>query len=615
MLLRVLACSAVLCTVAGSTLAQGPLTSEVSYQGRLTDGGLTPTGVYDLQFRLFDDPAGGSQVGNTAFEDNVQVTGGLFTASPDFGPEAFGQSKQLWVQVEVRPGASAGAFTAMLPRQRMLSAPVASGLRVPFAMNVASAQTPFTLNNAANGRTMEVTNTDASSLYHVLKTESSGVTYAQGAYNLASGGALYAFSAGFQPTFRVDNSATIGDAGIAVGLWGDTIGLQIEGLATDATKPGIEVLLPSTADSLIGGKFSLTGNAGTGATALRGEILGDLASANSTAVEAINTRGYGVAATSVSGWAIKAETTRGSYAIRGDNAGGSIAVGGVLTSASTLINQAGVLGWQFAPAGSGYGVWGYAQSPTAVAVRSERQATTGTSASLYATNPSVDANAVGVHSVMTATTGGSLAAAVHGESKSTSLFGVGVWGSHAGTGYGVYGTAASGGYGLIGVCGVDGNNNGWSGFFSSRVYVGTQLGIGVVRPAFPIEHNSGARLTAGGVWTNASDRNLKENIAPVDPSDVLARVVSMPVAAWNYKVEGKEVQHIGPMAQDFKIAFGLGDSDKVIATVDADGVALAAIQGLNKKLEAKDVEMAALRARLAALEEKLARLIDRQTEK
>ncbi len=59
MLVRVLACSAVLCTVAGTTLAQGPLTSEVSYQGRLMDGGLTPTGLYDLQFRLFDDPAAG----------------------------------------------------------------------------------------------------------------------------------------------------------------------------------------------------------------------------------------------------------------------------------------------------------------------------------------------------------------------------------------------------------------------------------------------------------------------------------------------------------------------------------------------------------------------------
>jgi cell division protein FtsB len=39
------------------------------------------------------------------------------------------------------------------------------------------------------------------------------------------------------------------------------------------------------------------------------------------------------------------------------------------------------------------------------------------------------------------------------------------------------------------------------------------------------------------------------------------------------------------MAQDFHAAFGLGADDKHIATVGADGVALAAIQGLNRKLE------------------------------
>jgi hypothetical protein len=150
------------------------------------------------------------------------------------------------------------------------------------------------------------------------------------------------------------------------------------------------------------------------------------------------------------------------------------------------------------------------------------------------------------------------------------------------------------------------------------------LGLGVLTPAFPIEHSSGARLTASGVWTNASDRNLKENITPVDPSDVLARVVSMPVSVWNYKVDA-EAKHIGPMAQDFKSAFGLGDSDKVIGTVDADGVALAAIQGLNKKLEAKDAEIDALKtqmnaqnaaneARIKALEEAIAKVIAAQKE-
>ena len=53
-------------------------------------------------------------------------------------------------------------------------------------------------------------------------------------------------------------------------------------------------------------------------------------------------------------------------------------------------------------------------------------------------------------------------------------------------------------------------------------------------------------------------------------------------------------------------ALGLGHDDKHIATVDADGVALAAIQGLNQKLEAevktKDARIAALEQRLSALE-------------
>ncbi|RME90510.1 MAG: hypothetical protein D6766_13150, partial [Verrucomicrobia bacterium] len=52
------------------------------------------------------------------------------------------------------------------------------------------------------------------------------------------------------------------------------------------------------------------------------------------------------------------------------------------------------------------------------------------------------------------------------------------------------------------------------------------------------------------------------------------------------------------MAQDFHAAFGLGTDDRHIATVDADGVALAAIQGLNQKLETRMQKAAAQRRRL-----------------
>jgi hypothetical protein len=76
----------------------------------------------------------------------------------------------------------------------------------------------------------------------------------------------------------------------------------------------------------------------------------------------------------------------------------------------------------------------------------------------------------------------------------------------------------------------------------------------------------------------------------------------VPVSVWNYKSQNPSIRHMGPMAQDLHAAFGLGESDKGIATIDADGVALAAIQGLNAKLE---TENAALRAQSAAQEERL----------
>jgi len=111
-----------------------------------------------------------------------------------------------------------------------------------------------------------------------------------------------------------------------------------------------------------------------------------------------------------------------------------------------------------------------------------------------------------------------------------------------------------------------------------------------------------ARLTNGGTWTNASDRNNKENITAVDAREVLEKVATMPIARWNYKIESDSTQHIGPMAQDFHAAFGLGDSEKSIATIDADGVALAAIQGLNEIVKEKDCRISELEERLAKLE-------------
>jgi hypothetical protein len=113
----------------------------------------------------------------------------------------------------------------------------------------------------------------------------------------------------------------------------------------------------------------------------------------------------------------------------------------------------------------------------------------------------------------------------------------------------------------------------------------------------------------GSTWINASDRNLKENFEEIDQQTILAKVLALPIARWNYKTDATSV-HLGPVAQDFHAAFQLGADDRSIATVDESGVALAAIQGLNQKLEAqrgelkqKETEIAELKQRLDKLEQ------------
>ena len=117
-----------------------------------------------------------------------------------------------------------------------------------------------------------------------------------------------------------------------------------------------------------------------------------------------------------------------------------------------------------------------------------------------------------------------------------------------------------------------------------------------------IRTSTGAFLGTGGTWTDFSDRNAKENFAPVDREAILDRLAGLPVTTWNYKAESPSVRHMGPVAQDFYAAFGIGQDDRHIAALDASGVALAAIQGLYQVVQEKDAEIADLKARLARLE-------------
>ena len=118
-------------------------------------------------------------------------------------------------------------------------------------------------------------------------------------------------------------------------------------------------------------------------------------------------------------------------------------------------------------------------------------------------------------------------------------------------------------------------------------------------------------LTGKGLWVNTtfvstSDRNAKQDFAAVDCRSVLDKVAQLPIQTWAYKADPK-TKHLGPVAQDFHSAFGIGTDDKHIATVDESGVALAAIQGLNQKLEEtlqeKETEITELKQRLEKMEQ------------
>ena len=116
-------------------------------------------------------------------------------------------------------------------------------------------------------------------------------------------------------------------------------------------------------------------------------------------------------------------------------------------------------------------------------------------------------------------------------------------------------------------------------------------------PSTVMLHVTTSGVCVNGTVSNCSDRNVKQDFTPVSPSQILDKVLQLPVCEWSYKIDSA-TRHIGPMAQDFYAGFNVGTDDKHIAPIDESGVAFAAIQGLNQKLNEKA-------ARIEELEKKL----------
>ena len=143
--------------------------------------------------------------------------------------------------------------------------------------------------------------------------------------------------------------------------------------------------------------------------------------------------------------------------------------------------------------------------------------------------------------------------------------------------------------------------------------------------------NVGCDLTvAVPSWTCASSRTLKENYLTVDGEDVLARVRALPITTWSMIGGDRSVRHLGPVAEDFYHAFGLGIGETTIGLGDIDGVSLAGVKALEARTaalraevdarttelrqerEARAAETAALRGELAELRAQVQAIIARE---
>lgn len=311
----------------------------------------------------------------------------------------------------------------------------------------------------------------------------------------------------------------------------------------------------------------------------------------------------------------------------------------LLTVTGTTVNSPAILSSSNASGGSA--VKGTSLHASAIGLWGLHRETTGTAPAVKGETNSADGNAVAVLGVVTPSTAGDQSAAVKGINNDTSLLGcgicgfaVGVWGEQAANGMGVYGTAPSGvgvygnsnsGTGVYaqsssgtGISGNSGSGDGVAGSTTSGRAVsgitGSGTGIYGMSSSGDAGHFDGkvfisGLLTASGGCTGCSppsDRNLKANFSTVNPRFILDRLATLPIQTWNYKFEPESVRHIGAMAQDFRAAFGLGESDKTLNSVDAQGVTMAAIQALYQqnrellhKVEQQNNQIARLQAQMA----------------
>ena len=591
--------------------------SAFTYQGRLAVNGAFTNGLYDLQFTLHDAATGGNLVAGPLTNAATAISSGLFTVPLDFGAAAFNGNAR-WLGIGVRTNGS-GSFAILTTRQPFTA--------VPYAITAGA----------------------ASSLAGTLPaTQLSGTVPIS---QLPAGVALLSSNLTFTGTVAFTNKVGIGAFNPQASL--QVIGTFIAGGAANTIAPGV-----------------------TGSTIAGGGVFGFPNSISSESsfigAGATNVIGAGSASAFIGAGNKNTIQTNAAYSVIGGGQDNSVGGLGFLNSSGAVIGgglgnvvnglQSTISGGYVNSSSGAYEFIGGGAGNTNLASYAAivGGALNVVSGNYGAVGGGYGNNASGWESTVpggTSNTAAGYYSFAAGKGARALHDGTFVWvdsqpGSVSSTANDQFLIRAGGGVGIgtanpacplhVGalnasgeslVLGVDPHVGGYTALVmglssTSGGYAWLQgikasgstygdvvlnpssgnVGIGTAIPSAKLEVNGEAKAT---VFTATSDRDAKENSAPVDGRSTLDKVLSLPIMEWSFK-QLPGARHLGPTAQDFHDAFNLGADDKHIATVDADGVALAAIQGLNQKVEelkaelkSRDERNAELQRRLEALEQKL----------